>query len=150
MDLYDIIEEIKKLFEAEGFTCFDAFEFDGQQVTRLPETSFPALFIGRGSEEIDNEASPTECLIERATIDLNIVFNTGKAGLIASTQTALRKVKNVIYENQSTQNWSNWILTDNFVAQLANTNDKSVVFGGVNINTAIEYREERIKPIVEV
>lgn len=142
--LYEIMEDMKDLFSAGGFTPYDINEFDHGKVSRLPASEFPVVFIGRQIETIDNDASPTAFLNQTAGIDINVVFNTGRAELENDADTNLRSIKDIVYTNQRTNNWCNWIMIDNFVAQLAGTNDRSEVYGGININTQVEYRENRI------
>lgn len=142
--LYDIMEEMKTLFTSGGFTPYDINEFDSGKVSRLPAEQFPVVFIGRQIETIDNDGSPTAFLNQTAGIDINVVFNTGRAELEADADEHLRTIKDIVYTNQRTSNWCNWIMIDNFVAQLAGTNDKSEVYGGININTEVQYRENRI------
>jgi hypothetical protein len=141
--LYDIIALLKTLFESHGYTAYRIQDFDNQFVSRLDSTKFPAIFIGRQIEEINNDSSPTGFLIQSAGIDLNVVLNTGHDELESDASDELRKIKDIIYTNQNNQNWCNWIMIDNFVAQLANANDRAEVYGGININTTIEYRENR-------
>jgi len=146
--LYDIIGLIKTLLESHGYTAYRIQDFNHEFVNRLDSTEFPVIFIGRQLEEVQNDSSPTDFLVQNSGIDLNMVLNTGHDDLEEDANTELRKIKDIIYSNQNNQNWCNWLLVDNFIAQLANTNDRSDVYGGININTTIEYRENRVQGVL--
>lgn len=142
-NLYDIMLEMKTLFEAEGYTVKNMFEFDHDHISKLSEDVFPIICLGRKSEEIDDAASPTDFMVMNAVIDVNVVLYAKKEDLELESSIELRKIKNVIYNNRSNQDWCDWIMVDNFIAQLANSNDRSSIYGGININTTVNYREKQ-------
>jgi hypothetical protein len=139
---------MKPLFTAEGYTVYDIQEFDEQKITRLDSSEFPVICLGRQIEEIDNEGSPINFLSQSAGIDLNVVLNTGRENLEQDADTELRKIKDIIYTNRNTADWCDWVMIDNFVAQLANTSDHDNVYGGININTTVKYRENEIQGVL--
>jgi len=142
--LYQVMDVMKDLFTTGGYTVYDIQEFDEKKITRLDSSKFPVICLGRQIEEIDNDGSPINFLIQNAGIDLNVVLNTGRDNLEQDSDIELRKLKNIIYKNRNTNDWCDWVMIDNYVAQLANTNDHSSVYGGININTTIKYRELEI------
>jgi hypothetical protein len=139
--LYQVMDIMKDLFTTGGYTIYDIQEFDSQKITRLDSSKFPVICLGRQIEEIDNEGSPLSFLSEKAGIDLNVILNTGRENLEQDGDVELRKIKNIVYKNRNTNDWCDWIMIDSYIAQLANTNDHSEVYGGININTTIKYRE---------
>ena len=146
--LYDIVNEIKAILEANGYTAYRIQDFNHDFVTRLSSDNFPAVFIGRQLEEIDNDGSPLQYLQCTAGIDLNVVLNTGHDNLEADGATELRKIKDIVYTNACSGSLDNWQVNDNFIAQLANTNDRASVYGGININTTVLYRENEIEGVL--
>lgn len=146
--LYTILQEIKALFEANGYTAYRIEDFQEQFVSRLSSDKFPAVFIGRQQEEIDNEGSPINYLSCSAGIDLNVVLNTGIDNLEEDGATELRKIKDIVYSNRCTGSRLDWQIDNNFIAQLANTNDRSIIYGGININTTVLYRENEIEGVL--
>lgn len=139
--LYEVIEGIKGLFSSTGITVYDIDEFDDKSISRLSDDKFPVICIGRQLEEIDNDASPTDCIVQSAIIDINFILNTGKENLRDDCYDWLRYIKTVIYTNRNSQIWDDLVMVDNFIAQLANSNDNSKVYGGLNINCSVNYRE---------
>lgn len=146
--LYDIMEEMKTLFEANGYTAYDITEFDHQKVSKVKDSKFPLVFIGRQLETIDNEASPLHFLKGEAGIDVNVVLNTGEKKLYEDGATNIRKIKDIIYTNRCNPNWDDWVMVDNFIAQLQSSNTHSKAFGGININTTVMYRENEIEGVL--
>jgi len=142
--LYDVMNQMKTIFENSGYTVYFVNEFHTKNIQTLDSASFPIICMGRQIEEIDNDESPVDYIDSTAIIDLNIVLNTGKENLEADAATILRDIKTIVYTNNSNQYWCNWVVVDNFIAQLANTNENSKVFGGININCSVEYRELKI------
>jgi hypothetical protein len=144
--LYENMEEIKSIFRSSGYTVYDLTEFGDLKLSRLPDNQFPVIFVGRQLEEIDNEGSPLHFLSETAGIPIKIVLNTGDEDLYKDSDTVLRDIKNIIATNQCSGSfWTRWVMNDNFVAQLQSSNERSRVYGGININTTISYREEQYK-----
>jgi len=146
--LNDIINEMKTLLEGYDFTVYRIQDFNHEFASRLSSEKFPAVFIGRQLEEIDNDGSPLHYLKCTAGIDLNVVLNTGHDNLEEDGATILRKLKDIVYTNRCSASWDDWIVIDNFIAQLANTNDRSMIYGGVNINTTVLYRENEIEGVL--
>ena len=141
--IYDIQQEIKSLFESYGYTIYDISTFDNQKITRL-EGEYPVLCIGRGNEIVNNDGSPTDFLIQDTEVYLNVVIETCKEDLEKDSATELRKIKDIIYSNRRTSSWCDWTLEENFTAQLQSANDHSSVFGGLDITTTVNYRENQI------
>jgi hypothetical protein len=141
--IYDIQQEIKSIFSDYGYTIYDISTFDNKKITRL-DGEYPVLCIGRGEEVIDNEGSPTDFLVQDCEIYLNVVLKTSKDDLEKDSAEHLRIIKDIIYTNRRTSSWCNWVISENFTAQLENTNDFSSVFGGIDITTNINYRENQI------
>lgn len=139
-DLFTIQSEIKKLFEQSGYTVYDMESFDNNKITRL-SGQYPIILVGRGSETIDNEGSPTDFLDEEAEVFLNVILESEIKGFESKCATELRRVKTIIYSNRQSQKWCDWYITENFIAQLQSSNDHSSVYGGCDITTIVKYRE---------
>jgi len=144
--LYEVMQEMKAVFINAGFTTYDQDEFDEQgiKVIELPQAEYPVILISDGPEE-NQEESPLQIMSETGIINLNVVLNTGKKNFMSDCATLLRSIKNVIGENRSNQIWCNWKYTDSFRAVLRGVNKDAKVYGGMNINTSVEYREKEIK-----
>jgi hypothetical protein len=142
--LYENIEEMKSIFRSSDYTVYDLTEFGDLKVSRLPADQFPVIFIGRQLEVIDINGDQLHFLSETAGVSINVVLNTGEDDLYKDADTVLRDIKNIIATNQCTGSfWLRWAMTDNFVAQLQSSNERSKVYGGININTTINYREDQ-------
>ena len=149
-DLQSIIEQMEVLLEAQGYTVYDVTEWGKKKVSQRPESEFPIIFIGRGTETIDNTGeSSLYDLLDTAEIDLNVLLATGEDDLFADSATEIRKIKDIIYTNRCLSNfWSDWVMDDNDVVQLATSNSQSKIFGGININTTVQYREQQIEGVL--
>ena len=101
-------------------------------------------------EEIDNEGSPINFLDENGVINADCIIDVGSTeNFRSATATELRKIKDIIYTNRNKKNfWCDWVMTDNFRAQLQSSNTHSSVFGGININTSVNYRENDIEGVL--
>jgi len=146
--LYNIMEEMKTLFVAEGYTIYDLNSFEEQKITRLPDREYPVVLISRGLETQNNDASPISFIVEDAEIHIDVILNTGLKTYEKDIDTELRKIKDIIFTNQTNQSWCDWTMVDNFNAQLQSTNTHSKVFGGININTSVNYRENEIEGVL--
>ncbi len=147
-DIQTIMNKMEVLLEEAGYTVYDVTEWEKKKVSQRPEAEFPMIFIGRGVEEIDNTGnSGLFILLNTTEVDLSVVLSTGQNGLYVDAALELRKIKNVIYNNQCISDfWSNWTMDDNQVVQLATSNSQSEIYGGIKINTTVLYREENIVP----
>jgi len=143
------MEEMKTLFNDNGYTSYDLNSFKDDKITRMPEDEYPIVLISRGLEVMDNDASPIDFLVEDAEIRINVILDTGLDEYEADVNAELRKVKDIIYSNRNKQSfWCKWLMIDNFNAQLQSTNTHSKVFGGININTSVNYRENEIQGVL--
>ena len=138
------VYEVKRLFSEAGYTVYDIYDMDSKKITKLNSTEYPVVCIGRGIEEINNEDSPVGFIDAEANIDINIVFNTGEENLRADSDNMLREVKNIIYGNRNNCAWKDIVITDNYVAQVQSASVHSSVYGGLNINCLVSYREESV------
>ena len=146
--LYDIVETMKPLFTAEGYTVYDIESFDHQKITRL-DGEYPVILIGEETEETDNDGSPIDFLEQTATINIDCIIESETDGFRQATATELRKIKDIIYTNRNKQNyWCDFVVNDNFRAQLQSSNSMSKVFGGININCSVKYRENEIEGVL--
>lgn len=136
------VYEIKRLFTEAGYTVYDIYDMDSKKITALDSAEYPVFCIGRGVEEIDNDETPVGFIDAEANIDINIVFNTGEENLRNDSDIMLREVKNVIYGNRNNCAWIDITVTDNYVAQVQSSNIHSSVYGGLNVNCLVRYREE--------
>ena len=146
--LYNIMEEMKTLFVAEGYTTYDLNSFEEQKITRLPDREYPVVLLSRGLEVQNNDTSPIGFIIQDAEIHIDVILNTGIKTYEKDIDTELRKIKDIIFTNQTNQSWCDWTMVDNFNAQLQSTNTHSKVFGGININTSVNYRENEIQGVL--
>ena len=149
-DLQSIMGQMEVLLEAQGYTVYDVTEWGKKKVSQRPVSEFPIIFIGRGTEVIDNAGeSGLFLLLETAEIDLNVVLATGEDDLYTDSATEIRKIKDIIYTNRCLSDfWSDWVMDDNQVVQLATSNSQSEIFGGININTTVQYREQNIEGVL--
>ncbi len=143
---YEVMLGMQAALQSDSFTVYTQKEFEvlNVEIQDLPVEQFPVIFIGCGKENNDLE-SPLQTLVESGVINLNVALNTGKAKLEEDSATVLRLIKNTIGKNRESQIWCDWKYTDSFTAVLRNANDDSLVYGGRNINTTAEYREEEVK-----
>ena len=139
---------MKTLFVAEGYTIYDLNSFEEQKITRLPDREYPVVLISRGLEVQNNDASPIGFIIQDAEIHIDVILNTGIKTYEKDIDAELRKIKDIIFTNQTNQSWCDWTMVDNFNAQLQSTNTHSKVFGGININTSVNYRENEIEGVL--
>ena len=139
---------MKTLFVAEGYTIYDLNSFEEQKITRLPDREYPVVLISRGLEVQNNDASPIGFIIQDAEIHIDVILNTGIKTYEKDIDAELRKIKDIIFTNQTNQSWCDWTMVDNFNAQLQSTNTHSKVFGGININTSVNYRENEIQGVL--
>jgi len=142
------MEEMKTLFVAEGYTTYDLNSFEEQKITRLPDREYPVVLLSRGLEVQNNDTSPIGFIIQDAEIHIDVILNTGIKTYEKDIDTELRKIKDIIFTNQTNQSWCDWTMVDNFNAQLQSTNTHSKVFGGININTSVNYRENEIQGVL--
>ena len=142
------MEEMKTLFVAEGYTTYDLNSFEEQKITRLPDREYPVVLLSRGLEVQNNDTSPIGFIIQDAEIHIDVILNTGIKTYEKDIDAELRKIKDIIFTNQTNQSWCDWTMVDNFNAQLQSTNTHSKVFGGININTSVNYRENEIQGVL--
>lgn len=142
--LDDVIEEMKKIFNDNGYTCLDDDDLGHQKVVKLKGSDYPVIFISGNSEEIDDSVI-INWMINTAPINLNIALNTGQKNLKTDAIIELRKIKNLIYTNSKASGfWDKWGMVSNKIAQLQGSNDRSKVYGGIGIITEVQYRELQI------
>lgn len=146
--LFEVVEQMKVVFGNAGYTIFDINEFDQRKVTQADPSKFPIIFIGR-KDEVINSNSTIDFLNNTAEVDINIVLNVDKENLFPASSTELRIIKDIIYTNRKQLPfWIDWTVTGNYPAQLANTEYHSQIFGGLNINTLVQYREQQIEGVI--
>ena len=142
--LDEVIEEMKSIFNSNGYTCLDDDDFGHQKVAKLKDSDYPVIFIS-GDDEENDDAPLINFLINTAPITLNVALNTGQSNLKVDGRVELRKIKNLIYTNSKASSfWTKWGMTANKIAQLQGSNDRSKVYGGIGIITEVQYRELQI------
>ena len=147
--LYEVMNGMKSLFESNGYTAHDLNSFDTEKITRQKESDYPIVLISRGLEVQDNDNSTINQMIQNAEIHVDVILATGKKSFESDIDTELRKIKDIINTSrQGGQLWCDWVMVDNFNAQLQSTNTHSKVFGGININTTVNYREQDIQGVI--
>jgi len=148
--IYEVMTEMSSILTSGGYTVYDVTTFEDREVDRIPSEEFPVIFIGRGVEDVDNDAPTLHVLTLECPIDINVVINTGSAKLYEDSAIELRKIKNIMSEYRShvtipTTNcdyWTDWYMDDNYISRLNGSSKNDKVFGGININTVVNYREE--------
>jgi len=144
--IYSIVEKIQSILQTEGYTVYDVVEWDHKKIIEQDDGDFPMIFIDENEEVNDLNAPTLNYLNQTSTISLNVVLSTGKSAWREDVNTELRKIKNIIYENiDGSDSWITWQYTDSNKRQLANTNSIDNIFGGVQINTIVQYEESEIE-----
>jgi hypothetical protein len=134
------MKEIKVLFTNAGYTSYDLNSLGDKKITRL-QGEYPIMLISRGKEVVDNEGSPIDCLVEDAELHIRVIHESGLEEFEKVSAAELLKVKAIIKANKTNQTWADWKMIDNFNGQLQSTNTHSDVFGGIDINATVNYRE---------
>jgi hypothetical protein len=139
--IYSIVEEMQTILQAEGYTVYDVVEWDHKKIVEQADADFPMIFI-------DDEQT-LDYLNQTSTVSLNVVLSTGKANWREDVNTELRKIKDIIGTNSCNGNfWITWQYTDSNKRQLANTSSIDNIFGGVQINTIVQYEELEIEGVL--
>jgi len=147
--LYNTIEDIKTLLESHDYTVYDESSFEAEKITRQNDADYPIVLVSRGEETVNNDGEVMHVMQESAPVFLVIAFNTGIEELEKDTATELRKIKDIINTSRKEKTIGcDWKMLGNINGQLQSTNSHSSVFGGINIKTTVEYREQDIKGVL--
>ena len=147
--IYTIVEEMQAILQAQGYTVYDVVEWDHKKIIEQDDADFPMIFIDENEESNDTEDVTLNYLNQTSTVSLNVVLSTGKANWRQDVNTELRKIKDIIGTNICNGNyWITWQYTDSNKRQLANTNSIDQIFGGVQINTIVQYEELEIEGVL--
>jgi hypothetical protein len=125
-------------------------EWDHKKIVEQADADFPMIFIDEDEETNDTTDDVTlNYLNQTSTISLNVVLSTGKENWRQDVNTELRKIKDIIYTNICNgDKWITWQYTDSNKRQLANTSSIDNIFGGVQINTIVQYEESEIEGVL--
>ena len=141
--IYDIMTQMSSILTSGGYTVYDVTTYEDKELSQISQEEFPVIFIGRQIEDIIQDAETLHILTCECPVDLNIVLNTGSDNLYKDCATVLRDIKNILSVNKTNCDfWVEWYMDDNYVAKLNGSGRNDKVYGGININTIVTYREE--------
>jgi hypothetical protein len=147
--IYSVVEEIQSILMLFDYTVYDVVEWDNKKVIEQDDADFPIIFIDENDETNDLDDVTLGYLNQTSTVSLNVVLATGKENWREDVNTELRNIKDIIYTFICNGNeWITWQYTDSNKRQLANTSSIDNIFGGVQINTIVQYEESEIEGVL--